>query len=162
MKIKKTVFSLLTFSMAFFTACQVVSLPSKAKDDLYIQYGSDLQKEYRIKFLETTAEEILASGYNHIYLFAEWCPGCYLHMRDIKAGSDQHDTAFITCNYNLPFMDKHFKGVDTIYILSNKAYGANEFEKIKSFIAALSGTIPAAELPQKFERKTEGFVRVEH
>lgn len=155
-------FSVLILCITIFTACHIVYLPSKGKDDLYTQYSQDTHKEYRITFIETTADEMLASRYNHLYLFAEWCPGCYLHMHDLTKGNSTNDTAYISCNYNLAFMDKHFKGIDTVYILSNKAYGPNEYEKVKIFSSSImKSNTSAAELPQKFKRLENRFVRVE-
>ncbi len=146
------------------TSCiQVLKLPNYGDSDIYEKNHVLLNQSGTKTFIEVTAEDLLAQHATEIYLFSNWCPICYYHLTKELTPSNKDNVKYVSANYDIPFMEKHFTALDTIYILSNKIYGSTESIKIMKFASELtSNETLVAGVPQRFvwDETNQKFTRM--
>ncbi len=143
--------------MIFFCACIVIT-PTHTSHDYYKQ-RIDLRNT-RVEFIEIDTTLDAISHYKKIYLFATWCPHCYVFLDNFKR-SDFPDMALVSTNYNVEVIEeKFYDNIDTVYILSHQAFGSIEKNKILKFTKILTNDVDSIiGLPQKFMKNSNTYVR---
>lgn len=127
-----------------------VILPNHGDNDAYIQNKKYLENSKKLTFIEITAEDLLESPTSEIYLFSNWCPHCFLHLKELTAETNGN-VRYVSANYDIRFMSKKYSALDTIYILSNATYGTIESKKIMAFGSELTGKVSKnSGVPQRF------------
>lgn len=130
----------------------IVKLPNYGDNDVYAENKQYLEKPGKIAFIEITAQELIEKHHEDIYLFSTWCSHCFYHLSHLTPET-KGITKYVAANYDIRFMQKRFTALDTIFIISNAAYGSKESQKINAFVSELlKETIPKApvRIPQKF------------
>ena len=145
--------------LGLMTSC-IIMAPRRSADDMYSKVELSSQN-YKIRFIEITADEIIKKGKDQIYLFASWCPHCLLHLRKVDKAKAS-ETLYVSSNYDCKSMDRLFRNnVDTIYILSNSHYGSDESLKIKQFASEILGVESEIRgVPQQFVKGNCKYIRI--
>lgn len=145
--------------LGFMTSC-IIMAPRRGADDMFSKTELSSQN-YKIRFIEITADEIPEKGKDQIYLFASWCPYCLSHLKQVKQ-VEVSETIYVSSNYDFQSMDRLFSNnIDTIYILSNSHYGSIETLKIKQFASEILGEeSEISGVPQHFIKEDERYIRL--
>lgn len=138
----------------------IVKLPAKSSND-YHEDRPDFGQT-KVKFIELDTSLKQLENYNSVYLFATWCPHCYVFLSDFdEEGRDS--IALVSTNYNVSIIDKQFSdNIDTVYLLSNQYYGGMEDKKIQIFQQKVTGRFDGTVgVPQVFQKLGKQFKRTD-
>lgn len=143
----------LFITVLIFAGCiTIVIPPMHTTSDLYERNMAQLKEKHPIVFIEITGDEVLKMNNPDIYLFSNWCSGVCYYLKHLTPET-KGNVMYISGNYDIPFIVKNFKALDTVYILSNSAYGSIESEKILKFTSEITNTeCTITGVPQKFVR----------
>lgn len=150
-----------TFSVLALISCSnIVKLPAKGSND-YHEKRPDFGQT-KVKFIELDTSLKQLENYQSVYLFATWCPHCYVFLSDFDE-KDRDSIALVSTNYNVSIIDKRFSdNMDTVYILSKQHYGGKEDKKIQLFQKKMTGAFDGTVgVPQVFMRQGKHFKRTD-
>lgn len=146
------------FLLFLLSSC-IIILPPFTTNDLYQENKEKLLADYKVRFIEITAQDLIASGAKEILLFANWCPVCYDYISNLTA-DQKTGVKFVSSNYSLDHLNKKYP-LDTIYLLSNNHYGPVQNDKIDKFVTELlKAENDNLSVPQRFILKDSAYHRI--
>jgi|GEM_PF-2591794 len=141
------------------SGCTIIIPPRFTPNDLYQENKENLTSNYKVQFVEITAQELLDSKPREILLFANWCPHSHLYIRDLTL-EQRLGVKFVSSNYALDYLNRKF-ALDTIYLLSNSHYGSVQNDKIDQFVTELlRQDNENISVPQRFILKDNVYQRI--
>lgn len=135
--------------LLLFSSCIVIT--SRGPDDGYASADKDQLSGFQdamaqsdtFKIVEIKADEFKSvlpkSGNAVVILWASWCGRCLVELPSLIEASKTRPIYFVSSDYGLKRMNKEFKDYQKpIYVVSSRAYGADEIEKNRGFLHELS------------------------